>query len=318
MPNEPFYSSLSAQEIENILVGVNDSSGLLLRNALGQIRGAVGGQDYEVPPVIQAADPTASTVGVVGQLLINTTRHSLFVCSYAYGGRYTWTPVRINNLTPEEIASIVSLESAGAEYQVSRSGSAPPEGEWSTSIPAVSPGFYLWTRVSIKFSGADPIVYYSVSRQGIDGSGAVSKVAGISPGPDGNVQLTADAIGALASGSNIISADMLQSGSVAYGKLAPGSVNLLFADVSVPAGSANWTEDTGTDWAAEYPYRCDLPLVGVTESYIPECIFAYPQASGGKLFSTVQSFNGGVRIWASEVPVEAFVIPQIEARRVKA
>lgn len=83
-------------------------------------------------------------------------------------------------------------------YQVSDSGIIIPSGSWGSSIPVVSQGKYLWTKTEVQFNTGDPIVSYSVSRMGIDGSGSVSSVADVSPDTTGNVALTAADVGALA------------------------------------------------------------------------------------------------------------------------
>ena len=83
-------------------------------------------------------------------------------------------------------------------YQVSDSGTIIPSGAWGSSVPMVSPGKYLWTKTELQFNTGDPIVSYSVARMGMDGTGAVSTVAGVSPDATGNVTLTAADVGALA------------------------------------------------------------------------------------------------------------------------
>ena len=91
-----------------------------------------------------------------------------------------------------------TLVAKSVTYQVSDSGTITPSGSWSSSIPVVSQGKYLWTKTEVRFNSGDPIVSYSVSRMGIDGSGSVSSVAGVSPDETGNVTLTAADVGALA------------------------------------------------------------------------------------------------------------------------
>lgn len=58
------------------------------------------------------------------------------------------------------------------EYQASTSGTVVPTGAWSTTVPAVSNGQFLWTRITIEFSGGSEMVAYSVGYYGRDGSGA--------------------------------------------------------------------------------------------------------------------------------------------------
>lgn len=92
-------------------------------------------------------------------------------------------------------ATLVSTEIV---YQSSDSGTIIPSGAWSTSIPVVAQGKYLWKRTTRKFNSGEPEVSYDVNRMGIDGTGSVSSVAGVSPDTTGNVTLTAADVGALA------------------------------------------------------------------------------------------------------------------------
>ena len=93
-----------------------------------------------------------------------------------------------------ETGAAATLTAATVGYQQSDSGSIVPEGSWTTTVPTPVAGKYLWTRVQIQFNSGSPITAYSVSRYGIDGTGAVSSVNGVSPDGNGNVQLTASDI----------------------------------------------------------------------------------------------------------------------------
>ena len=90
-----------------------------------------------------------------------------------------------------------TLTSAQITYQVSDSGTIIPSGSWSSNVPSVTPGRYLWTRQVLQFNSGGPITSYSVSRFGIDGTGAVSSVNGIGPDGNGNVSLNASSVNAL-------------------------------------------------------------------------------------------------------------------------
>ena len=89
-------------------------------------------------------------------------------------------------------ASAITTQTIG--YQASNSGTVVPSGSWTTTIPVVPPGNYLWTRTQLAFNDGSVVTAYSVSRFGIDGTGAVSTVNSISPDGNGNVTLTADDI----------------------------------------------------------------------------------------------------------------------------
>lgn len=82
-------------------------------------------------------------------------------------------------------------------YQVGDTGNIIPSGTWQATIPNVPQGKFLWIRKTTTWNSGDPDVDYSISRMGLDGSGSVSSVADISPDENGNVQLTAEHIGAL-------------------------------------------------------------------------------------------------------------------------
>lgn len=90
---------------------------------------------------------------------------------------------------PASPGSPVTIISAVVEYQASSSGTTPPSGTWINAIPTVSPGNYLWTRITTTYSDGTTVVSYSVARQGINGTGAVNSVNGIYPDANGNVTL---------------------------------------------------------------------------------------------------------------------------------
>lgn len=72
-------------------------------------------------------------------------------------------------------------------YQVGTSAATPPTGTWLTNVPTVPQGRFLWTRIVQSFANADPLTYYSVARQGMDGSGSVVSINGVAPDANGNV-----------------------------------------------------------------------------------------------------------------------------------
>lgn len=108
--------------------------------------------------------------------------------------QYTWFQWKGEKGDTGDPATLISAE---IRYQVGDSGTIMPSGSWSESVPPVTPGKFLWTRQVLKFNTGAPITSYSISRFGIDGTGSVSTVAGISPNADGNVPLTAADVKAL-------------------------------------------------------------------------------------------------------------------------
>lgn len=101
---------------------------------------------------------------------------------------YTWSLIKGEKGQTGDPATIVTNKT---EYQVSDSGTIIPSGIWSTSIPVVTPGKFLWARTTTQFNTGSANYAYSISRFGIDGTGSVVTVNGVSPDEFGNVELTA-------------------------------------------------------------------------------------------------------------------------------
>ncbi len=65
----------------------------------------------------------------------------------------------------------VSVTMNVIQYATGTSGTTKPTSGWSTSVPSVSNGSYLWTWTHIEYSDGTATDSYSVSRMGIDGRG---------------------------------------------------------------------------------------------------------------------------------------------------
>lgn len=62
------------------------------------------------------------------------------------------------------------VRSTSVTYQSSSSGTTIPTGVWSSSIPSVSAGKYLWTRTVIEYTDDTSSTLYSVSKMGGNGT----------------------------------------------------------------------------------------------------------------------------------------------------
>ena len=80
--------------------------------------------------------------------------------------QYTWYQIKGEKGDPGASATVTGTT---VEYMVSDSGTIVPSGSWSTTIPTVPQGKYLWTKVTTTFNTGSPAVSYSVTRMGIDG-----------------------------------------------------------------------------------------------------------------------------------------------------
>lgn len=99
---------------------------------------------------------------------------------------YTWFRIKGEQGDTGAPAAILS-QSVG--YQVGESGTIAPSGNWSSNVPTVAQGKFLWTRTALSFNSGEPLVFYGVSHAGRDGSGSVVSVNDVSPDTNGNITL---------------------------------------------------------------------------------------------------------------------------------
>ncbi|MDD5882621.1 MAG: hypothetical protein PUD70_00870 [Firmicutes bacterium] len=144
------------------------------------------------------------------------------------------------DFTPEQLAALVGPKGDtpkkvldAVSYQAGDSGQTVPSGDWSEEIPAVPQGKYLWTRRVQQWDTGEAVTDYSVAYFGTDGSGTVNSVCGVSPDENGNVQLTAEAVGA---------------------------VNKEYVDTTVAAATL-----TAAGWVGSGPYTQTITVAGLTD-----------------------------------------------------
>ncbi|MBX9035025.1 hypothetical protein [Gordonibacter massiliensis (ex Traore et al. 2017)] len=68
----------------------------------------------------------------------------------------------------------VTVSSTSVTYQQGDSGTAAPTGSWAASVPATTPGKYLWTKTVVSYSDGKSTTSYSVSRNPVNGSDGAS------------------------------------------------------------------------------------------------------------------------------------------------
>ena len=105
--------------------------------------------------------------------------------------QYTWVRIKGDKGDKGDAAKLTSHSTT---YMVSDSGTIVPSGSWVADVPNVPQGKYLWTRTVLTFNTGNPVTSYSVSRFGLDGTGAVNSVNGKDPDPTGNVRVNAEDI----------------------------------------------------------------------------------------------------------------------------
>ena len=178
-----------------------------------------------------------------------------------------------------DIGNPALLTSQSVTYQASTSGNVIPSGNWQGSIPTVAQGAYLWTRVAMTFNSGNPIYAYSVSRMGIDGTGAVSTVCGVAPNSSGNVILSASDVGALATSGGTMTGDIAMSGNKVTGLGTPSgnadAANKSYVDTALNGAKTVSVSATLTvaGWTGSAPYVQSVTITGLTDA---KKAMAYP------------------------------------------
>lgn len=110
--------------------------------------------------------------------------------------------------------------------------------------------------------------------------------------------------GKIASGA--VQTAKIAAGAVTRAKLASDVKVLAFTEKAVDASA--WVSDsTYTD----FPYRAAVACEGVTAKHYAEVVFSPDDAMSGSFAPVAESYDGGVYLYASEIPDAALTIPTI-------
>lgn len=83
---------------------------------------------------------------------------------------YTWARFRGENGANGEKGDSITIVSHTVKYATSADGSQPSESAFSTTMPELVEGVFLWTLTTVTYSDGTVIKSYSVSRIGSDGA----------------------------------------------------------------------------------------------------------------------------------------------------
>lgn len=121
----------------------------------------------------------------IGDMYLNTSSGNTYRCTVrGIPAVAKW--VFVSNIKGEDGAdgadgtdgtdgTSVWITSTSVKYQSSYSGTTIPTGTWSTSIPYVYEGYYLWTRTEVEYSDGHKTTSYSTAYQGYDGTDITSQ-----------------------------------------------------------------------------------------------------------------------------------------------
>lgn len=188
------------------------------------------------------------------------------ICSnYDAAAPTDWTQYQWYKIKGEkgDTGNPATLATSIIGYQVSDSGTVPPSGDWLYDVPTVAQGKYLWTRIMIGFNTGNPFAFYSVSRMGIDGTGAVSTVCGVAPNSSGNVNLSASDVGALAASGGEVTGDIVVNGTI---EMRAHRITSLADPVSVDDAVHKDYVDTALNGIKTVPVSATLTVAGWTGS----------------------------------------------------
>ena len=103
-----------------------------------------------------------------------------------------------------------------------------------------------------------------------------------------------------------ITAEKLSSDAVTPTSIGAEKKRLQFTAVVVTTES--FVEDGGY---ADFPYRASVELEGVTPGMVPEIIFGVENAASGNFAPVAESYEGGIYLYAAEIPEAALTIPTV-------
>lgn len=216
-----------------------------------------------------------------------------------------------------DTGTAATITTQTVRYQASTSGTVVPSGAWSSTIPSVSQGSYLWTRTELDFNDGTTVTSYSVGRMGIDGSGAVSTInnIGVDAGTT-NITLTGGDIPINSSSSANVAVV-----TDANGKFAPASVsatelnmlsgassnlqnqitaNLMYMR-SVTVATSGWAAGTMySPSGGTYTYYYEASVTGMTVNDFADISNMSENGYTGNY--AVQTLTGKFRIWVADQP----------------
>lgn len=162
-------------------------------------------------------------------------------------GQYLWTKTYVEYSDGESTTSYsvsykatngsngssVTITSTTTEYQASTSGTVTPTGNWSTTVPSVGEGKFLWTKTTVTYSDGKSTTSYAISYMGINGSDGADGADAIT------ISITSSngTVFKNSSGSTILTAHVFKGGV---------EQNITDAGVCGSLGSIKWYKGTST------------------------------------------------------------------------
>lgn len=207
------------------------------------------------------------------------------------------------NVGPAPTASSVAYA-----YAQSSSGTTQPDS-WSGTRPTLTPGMYLWTKITITWDNNSTTVLYTVSYQGLNGQGAVNSVCSVSPDGSGNVLLTASDIPT--SGANTVDQELSAIRDIAEdARQIVRTVSLKFSPARTVPADSQVVLTSGTDLSAAIPSGWDITYAAVVYIQGNVCFPCNHTINGNVLYLSVRNPTSAATT-ISEVILYIFAAPVV-------
>lgn len=156
------------------------------QTALGDVASAtITGSTMHYLATSASSGVTRSTSGWTTsvQNVTSTNRYLWTYITYTYGDSHTTdTDPVISGVYGNtgdkgdkgDAGTGVTITSKSVTYKEGTSGTTAPTGTWSTSVPTVATGNFLWTKTVVNYSDGTSTTSYSVSYMGTNGTNGVS------------------------------------------------------------------------------------------------------------------------------------------------
>lgn len=146
-----------------------------IKTSVNEVSGKITSMDARVTKVEQTADGVKTTVTANKDKWDKASSNASNAVSIAGTANSNASNAlnKANNLEKRANNGEFNgrgVKSTEVEYKASDSGTTAPTGAWSTTIPTVGNGSYLWTRTTITYTSGEPSVGYSVARMGVNGT----------------------------------------------------------------------------------------------------------------------------------------------------
>lgn len=223
-----------------------------------------------------------------------------------------------------DTGSPATLVTKSVTYQVSSSGTVEPSGTWSSNVPTVPQGQYLWTRTVVQFNTGAPITWYSVAYAGINGTGAVSTVCGKSPDETGNVPVTASDVDALSVSGGDMGGPISMGGNKVTELGTPTDSGDAATKGYVDGKRITRTAKLSTTWSgSSAPYTQSISVTGILSTDAPHITPVYSstletalmEKDAWAMISKAETSDGTITFTCFEDKPTTAISIQIEVNR---